>query len=374
MSLSKPIPTPDDAVMRSEDVLLLKCAYLDGASYDALPLFFRVIRATYGNAISSYSLRHSMLAWCAVYLPPERFGERAEYHKSQARLSLSKKLANPSLIDDGDVFASCILAEIAWKSDTWSEESIHLNGCLSMFQHLSDDLTGNNVSRLLKIFGPYVLNRLNLYAAVNSGGEDAVSHHKFPRRRTTFMQRVNYRHALRQVDFHSQSVCQTDIIEGIHDTLGDLVWTIIYCWARRLDMEIAKDFGPDPIVRDVLQYVAAELDDPEFQRAVATLRLSHMSGRMKGEPLEVQLVTYQFLQLEFIELARTVLKAPVMAEARVMSRAASTAQSLISFFRTEFPRQGVLRDYYCHAYTETLLLSAWLLPFDELSRRKSSNN
>jgi len=310
-----------------------------------------------------------MLAWCAMHLPPHEFQEKSKHHMAQARRSLIEKLKTPALIDFPDVFAACILTEIAWNNNSPVHESIHITGCLSMLKHLSDSIVGKPISGMLAVFGPYVLNRLNLFSAAHYDCTSVVPSADFPQRRTTFRQRVQYRNELRRVSRQSIPGYQIDLIEGVHDTLGDLVWILTYCWTGCLDREIADELRPYRIVDDILQYVGSELNDPEFRQAAVTIQQLSHARRMKGENPEVQLAVYQLLQLDFINLVQKILATPSMLQARQDPELTSMARELILFFRQEFPKEGAIRYYYCHAYTQILLLAAWLLPLNGLSER-----
>jgi hypothetical protein len=133
-----------------------------------------------------------------------------------------------------------------------------------------------------------------------------------------------------------------------------------------LDREMANDLGPHTIVNNILQYVMVELNDPDFHEALATIgQLSH-AIQMKGETLKVQLATYQPLQL------RNLLTAPALLQGRDNPKIIIIARDLIVFLRNEFRQDGAIRGYYCHAYTETLSLVAWVLPLKKISKHTSS--
>ena len=135
------MPTPDDAIVASEDRLLFQYAFSDElfedkSSWTLLRLLHK-FAAGYGGTLSSASLRYAVLALAAHKLPVAQFGEQEKKHTQSAIAVLKKKTV--STVDDSDLLATLILSNTV---PTRSEHLIHRNGMLACLNVLQSKRAG----------------------------------------------------------------------------------------------------------------------------------------------------------------------------------------------------------------------------------------
>ena len=110
------IPTAEDAIINSEDALLLGYVYrLQGTVVASL---FKQFASAYGISIAQPSLRHAILAYGASIVS---VSERSYFHKVQACSILVKKVKRQSTLIDADAFAAFILSYAHATADGRSE-------------------------------------------------------------------------------------------------------------------------------------------------------------------------------------------------------------------------------------------------------------
>lgn len=143
---SLPAPFPVDSIIPSDEVLLLQFVYSNTNGIDIISSLVRSLCVDFGKSISSASLRSSTLCWCAVALglPYEN------YFKFSIHI-LARRLFDSKTIDEGDLFATFILAQIP-KSSAWRK---HLQlGYRTIVRYLSKRKT---LREMLLHFGPFTL-------------------------------------------------------------------------------------------------------------------------------------------------------------------------------------------------------------------------
>ena len=148
-SLSRPRPTPIDAVISSEDALLLQYAYCGNAGV-VMSTLFQLLSIDYGLAVRSPVLRSAMLCWCASRLGPS-FEKRKSFLYTVGLRLLARRVNDPTTLDEADVFATFILAQIFPFS---SLRVLLTNGYRRILRHVSAHRTS---SEILSIFGPFAL-------------------------------------------------------------------------------------------------------------------------------------------------------------------------------------------------------------------------
>src|SRR5947207_6197982 len=94
LQVSRQIPTPLNAELGGEDVLVLQYAY--SLTHSAHASFLKQMALAYGQAISHHALRHAILAYAASRLPSEYFEQKFRDHQDQSIRSLRKRLDNPA--------------------------------------------------------------------------------------------------------------------------------------------------------------------------------------------------------------------------------------------------------------------------------------
>lgn len=381
---SRPLPTPIDAVIRDEDVVLLEYAFSldDGLTYKMSTALFKLIRSQYGSTIQQTSLRQAMLAWCAYHLRREEFRSRGDEHKRQATSALIHNLDSSTVINDADIFATWILMEIAALNGSPREVLTHANGCQSFLRCALEKSNKRQPSDLLKVFAAFLFDyvacmatRLYVCPTVYSVPNPSSTPVSLPQRQTSFGQRVKYWDEICRSSLHSKEYWCSGVIKAVHETLGDIIGILAPCWGEYLLRELANNFRRDTIVRDVLLYVRAELDDPDLQRALTDLGVwGKIRGQMISQDFATQLVIYQSRRLEWIALATMILEAPSVLRSLDLPEVGLKAISLVSFYRSESSRlrEGPMNDYCLCRYPQTLLLAGWALPLKEGQERKSS--
>jgi hypothetical protein len=150
-SLYRPPPTPIDAVISSEDALLLQYAYCGYADDELMFTLFPLLSIDYGLAVRSPILRSAMLCWCASQLGAS-FEKRKSFHYMIGLRLLARRLNDPTTLDEADFFATFILAQISPSS---SLRVLLTNGYHRILRHVSAHRT--SASEMLSIFGPFAL-------------------------------------------------------------------------------------------------------------------------------------------------------------------------------------------------------------------------
>jgi hypothetical protein len=154
---SRPVPTPIEGVISSEEVLLLQYGYSGewpGGLWSMTALF-RMLATEYGASISSAPLRHAMLAFCAERLPRPHFVV-VEHHTQQVRHYLMERLRTPDVICDADFFATWLLSYGTSFYNQTSEWFYHARGTMAIANHLSKTRKGKRMSNLMVLMDPYL--------------------------------------------------------------------------------------------------------------------------------------------------------------------------------------------------------------------------
>ena len=110
LSPSRPPPTPIDAVIDPEEVLLLQYIY-SGANGNPFSFHLGIgtlLGASFGPSIPQLPLRNAMLAFAEFLLPSGRSFERLNIFYNRVYETLSVK--NSSKIDEGDVFGALLIS------------------------------------------------------------------------------------------------------------------------------------------------------------------------------------------------------------------------------------------------------------------------
>lgn len=307
---------------------------------------FRRLAVDYGNAIPFPSLRHAILARSALALPRDQFREKMQRHKEQAWRMLIRKIDNLAAIDEGDVIAACLLAQIAHNDgQSAAEVSIHVNGCLALYRHLLDS-HNKPVAPLLAIFGPFILDRVSFHGAVACASSESwlTCELELPHRRATFGERLNYYTEIRKTG-HPSEGWQRGIIEAVHNTLGDLIIMLASSIHGVAARETMNDFKKDSKVRAVVRYAEIELADPDFHRlGLKELeQLEKNSGTFEGD-----LAKFLIQQVACIRLAIKVLEKPSIVQGVRDLEANSMAEELISRYLPMSPTERYVKEFYVH--------------------------
>jgi hypothetical protein len=369
----KPVVTAIDATIESEDVLLLSYAYTGDSQFTDLVAFSTSLAATdeFGFSLRDLSLRHAVLSMAASDLDPKYFQEKAIQHKAKAWGSLIRKIQNPVSINEADVFASCILAMLAWETGCDQELKYHVNGCLALIKYL-DELPSRLPSTAFQVFKPYVLQWMDYLTTIANlsrwplaGQNNSIP---FQRERTTFNERVEIFSRFLQIGV-PQRVWYAGTVDALHDTLTDCLQTLSLCIYRIADKERYNDPTRDLAVLLALSQVTQDLEDVNLQTTVQKISKSISVTPTAPQAYKAQLEIYQMNQIAGIELARTLLQSTSILEGLSCFEANYRSKELLSSYR----RQGLkpnqtIREFDWLSYPGNLLLAAMALAPGETER------
>jgi hypothetical protein len=281
-----------------------------------------------------------MLARAAIYLPPAEFGQRHEHHKRSAWGALIKKTQDQAAINEADVFASCLLAAIAWRNHSNEERLIHHRGCLTLMDILAKQSAPKPMSDFLLNFAPYIRDMLNLYDTLVSIMSSEALKYPLPQQRLTFKQR------LRCFDMgHKSGVFNSAIEEAALDLLNDLFVISVACILRVAKQEMVKDFKRDAVIEQVTQHVMTQLRDEDLRRVFNSMT--------------------QTAQYQQLKLASRIMASSTILECLGTQHIGLIAKSLISCYRAEFPGRSQSGAYSNYCYSAGLSLAGLALPAEE---------
>ena len=353
----RPIPTPVDAVISSDDELLLEYSYSNRSSFDWMTAFFRFLAVEYGPAIPSETLRHAILSYSALELPEGRFLTRSEDHERKAWRALIRKISEPAGITEADVFASFILSWIAGQRGSMSEAAIHVNGCLSMLQKITETNGGRPLSNLLDLFGPCIRATLDMYATcMFVSALPGVHWAPLRLERTTLKERSRYIEELFHVFRPTEQV--NSIVLAAAESLGDLFSTLAYCISTVVERELRNEFQRSSRIDRVLEYATAALSDVALQDALVGIQNTEDIDPLISGTDEF-LTNYEIQIFRSIELAKTVLQSPSISQGLCSPEARAIASKLVSSFRSlspfaQDPRAKFYITFWYHPYSITL--------------------
>jgi hypothetical protein len=263
-------------------------------------------------------------------------------------------MISPAGFSEGDVFAALILACSTSFTDRDSEELVmHINGCSSMVQAMSQRSKYTATSDVFTVFEPFVQDYIRTLSLVARYASPCPAG-------PVFKKRLSYkRELLRAGDL------------PIHDkwmgyyTLNSILETVIhttyYCLCR-----ISLDEGSEQTLRRyTLEYIQGELKDPDLGQTWKQLQLS-------GELYICCLISINF---GILELAEALLTMPEILPGLLSPLIAGMACKLVSYirdltgkdpaYRASFVQH--LRSYRClHLGLASLALPVEDIPICEL--------
>ena len=365
--------TAFDAVISGEDALLLRYAYSGESKYTDMVAFSTSLAATqeYGYSINDFTLRQAVLAMAASDLDPAHFEEREIQHKAEAWRALSRKIDNPATICEADVFASCILAMLAWETGCDEELAYHVNGCLAFLQHL--DQTPRIPSKSFQVFKPYVTHWMDYLSTLPCVSRWPVAGFRQSirrdRDRVIFRQRVEFFDRFVDIGIPKRA-WHSGVMEALHDILTDSVQSLTFCIYGVAVKEMVNDFTRDQWIAEALEHVNLELNDPDLRATLHEIRNSVERLPTVTHTLKEQLGIYQLNQEEGIELARAILRSTTILIGLGSPEANRHAKTLLSSYQTmAFQADSTMREYYCLSYPGNILLAAMALSPEESKRK-----
>jgi len=301
LALSRPPPTADEFVIKSEDVLLLQSIYVEERGAQSIRALIRQFALVYGESISSKLLREAVLAYAARQFPESRYLESSKFHESEARRLLIVKLHTPEMVGETDLFAAFILMCLHWVSKS-KVALIHEPGVKKILEELWK--AGREQSHILKVFGPFCyVSAMRVYYSSHPSEAMSSESSTFPH--VKFQQRVTYhRHLL---SFRAKTKAK---YSATTLAVAGLFWDLQHIMLDLL-LNTAVDF---PKRASILKSLSLEyLNDPDFKQTIATMDCSQ-STNSHNRTEEDEVKTYLQLQKLSIELLITVLSSPSRME------------------------------------------------------------
>lgn len=332
------IATPIDASIKAEDVLLLQYAYKEECGSPRTRAFIRQIAVTYGMAIQCLSLRHAALAYTACLLPG--FRERSEIHSGMATQILMRKLDNPWDIEEGDVFAASLLMWTLSIQNRRNDAVVHANGVMHMVERR---WACSDASDMFRVFGPLVFGDATFFVSL---GLD--SYFKFLT--DSQVRRISFRERL---DYHRQIIhAGGSAIVWVDKTLLSITVSLWDVKRRLLSYlsDVAME-GPYSARRwryqEAVQYVMADLDDPDFIEAFSSLKLPDPSPFKKWTVTE-EVTNYMMIRMRSVQLLNIMLNAPTILQGALSPQASSIAWGQLSAGRSRrVPMEG---EVFCYTW------------------------
>jgi hypothetical protein len=158
MSISRRPPTPIDEVIPSRDQLLLQFAFSDRFAFSSgiiIGGLLRLLSVSFSPSIKSKPLRHATLAFAAAVVPSHdyaSFAERVEEHSDLASKALRKKTSLD--LDEGDLFAVCLLTVLSCIHRDPDKFQIHLGGVIAIMKELQSKAANAGTRNNLATFWP----------------------------------------------------------------------------------------------------------------------------------------------------------------------------------------------------------------------------
>ena len=140
--MARPVSSPEAVHLVSQDVLLLQYAYSQKlntfASRKVQSLMMKFANA-FGPYLNNSSLRHATLAYIATRAPVLLQPERVEHHCLLACRAIRGRTVET--IDEGDLFAACLLTYIACQKRDSSGFRVHVYGLIAIIKAMIERRT-----------------------------------------------------------------------------------------------------------------------------------------------------------------------------------------------------------------------------------------
>ena len=145
------MPTPNDAIIKQQDGILLQYAYSREfrPACTLTPVLLGKFLSGYGGRIPSKSLQHAIMACAAFFLKTPQFEEQIIEHIQKTSYALRKKTTQN--VDDADLLAVLLLAQISPQA----EQPIHRHGMVAILNALGSN--SSHVSNPLALFRPFFI-------------------------------------------------------------------------------------------------------------------------------------------------------------------------------------------------------------------------
>lgn len=352
---SRPLPSPLDAVLTSEEALLLTYAYTGRSRWNTLSAFLKIIAAEYGPAIPFPPLRHAVIASAAHALPSDQFSEIKRHHVLEGWKALCSKLGSGVFLDQTEAFATSILADIAWDSNPSSSDSLKV---VQIGQFALDRVnvgTGERpLSNLFSLFGLYFRDGLR-FCEMTELSLTAEDSDWFIPPQTSFTKRRRYHEEFQRI----QSNNRTGAEAAVFDTLQEIMHALVCCLLRGASK--TKTIETELWVKEETHHILSDFNDTELQQCISTVRNSDDSASTDKWIIESQPATFVLVLEKCIHILFDLLlenRWSSIHEGIRHLNGTTAAEVLISSIRCPFPGNP-LRSWM--TYGACLLLGAMTL-------------
>ena len=336
MTVSRPPPTAIDEVIPSQDQLLLQFAFSDlfeASGGTIIGSLLKVLSVSFSPSIKSKPLRHATLAFAAAVVPyhlSSSFAERVEEHSDLASKALRKKTSID--LDEGDLFAVCLLTMLSCMYRDTEKFRIHIGGVMAIMTELQNKSANTGTSNSLATFWPLARDViLHGYRAVPRSNRLAL---KFCNVSQQIIGPQNFRD--RTIYFSRLFGVASDRLRFY--TYEDCIWQYSHllrrCFRDTVYRQTEGKLKVSSVVASVISEVKVDFLSPAVTRIfdeVSEERVSLSGQEFWGEPMIFTLLLHHFCQLLLIYLeADSVLESTSSPEARM------AANSLVHCVRSEW--------------------------------------
>jgi hypothetical protein len=144
-----------DEVTSQPEIMILQYAYSE-AFEQSVDIYtshlLKKFAVIFEPSIKSTSLRQAMLAFTAAGMHNTALRERAEYHSDRASRELRRKTS--ATLDEGDLFAACLLTCVSRYHHDLNSFCIHLGGFTVIMEELAKKAKVNGERNTLSILWP----------------------------------------------------------------------------------------------------------------------------------------------------------------------------------------------------------------------------
>lgn len=245
------------------------------------------------------ALNYAILAWKSRQLSLEEYTENISTYISRACGCLNGAISGSAVFLPHGVFASHLLAWIAYSCSQEFAAPLHFKGSLAWLSAIFDMSRekGESPPEILTTHGPYIIDCSIAWV---------TRHGAIPNRSTDFSQQVKYFEELRRID--ESDSWRSGILEAANSTLGNLM-EIALTWVYNITTREAAFNSSRDNVNDVLQYIRSELGDMDLYTSLKTIYEGFQGFPTNHSTVEGQLITRLFHRLRCILLLLTLLEA-----------------------------------------------------------------
>jgi hypothetical protein len=314
-----------------------------------------ILASEYGPAIPFVALRHAVVASAAHALPSEQFKDIKKDHEEEGWKALSTKFNSCSTLDDSEIFAASILADMAWDSDKTSKAALQL-----VQRSQQALLLAQTSTDIFAVFGPYFVDGLRFCDMMGMTLSAEVSTWSLPRR-ASFGECRRYYEEFRRV----QPDLLDGVIEAVFDTLQEILHALVCCIYRVALGNINQEIVREKSIAEATQHILNNLYDPELQQCITWVTSQHASTASNKGTAETGPSTSVFVLLDCIHLLFSVLESPSIIPGLDHSTDITTkATTIILSIRRPFLGNLHLRTLV--AYEACLLLGGMALPLNDI--------